>query len=264
MSSAPTAHASLLCVTRSSGARCNVHSGFVDLHCHWVSGIDDGARSPSESGAILGGLSELGFTQVLATPHMRPGMFENSAQDLERAYCSCVAALDGKRPIIELGLSCEHYLDDVVLGRLLRGEGCPYPGGKAALVECPSADVFPWLGAPLRNLMRVGIRPVLAHPERLSPLWHDPERLQELIACGAAPLLDLASIAGRHGSRAQECAWALLELGLYDAACSDAHRPTDITHVAAGLNQLQARFGTATVEALLIDGPLALLRGARP
>jgi protein-tyrosine phosphatase len=51
--------------------------GFVDLHSHWIASIDDGARSPEEGLELLRGLYEAGFSTVVATPHMRPGMFEN-------------------------------------------------------------------------------------------------------------------------------------------------------------------------------------------
>ncbi len=44
--------------------------GFVDLHSHWVPSVDDGARSLSDSEAILRGLAELGFELVIGTPHM--------------------------------------------------------------------------------------------------------------------------------------------------------------------------------------------------
>ena len=46
--------------------------GFVDLHCHWIAGIDDGAKTPEDGLAMLRGLREAGFDTVVATPHMRP------------------------------------------------------------------------------------------------------------------------------------------------------------------------------------------------
>jgi protein-tyrosine phosphatase len=51
--------------------------GFVDLHCHWIAGIDDGAPSEAEGVAMLKALNSAGFDRVIATPHMRVGMFDN-------------------------------------------------------------------------------------------------------------------------------------------------------------------------------------------
>ncbi len=69
-------------------------AAFVDLHCHWVAGIDDGARTQEEGLAILAGLGELGFEHVVATLIMRPGMFDNDWTRLEEAYQRMLPALD--------------------------------------------------------------------------------------------------------------------------------------------------------------------------
>ncbi|MBW2458768.1 MAG: protein tyrosine phosphatase, partial [Deltaproteobacteria bacterium] len=47
--------------------------GFIDLHSHWVAGIDDGAKTAKDSLEMLTGLADVGFGTVVATPHMRTG-----------------------------------------------------------------------------------------------------------------------------------------------------------------------------------------------
>src|SRR5512132_2609766 len=108
--------------------------GFIDLHSHWVAGIDDGARTLSDSVALLTALRGAGFDTVVATPHMRPGLFDNTEADLRRAYEATRAAIDGTAGLPELFLSSEHFFDDVVFQRLIDGKALPYPGGHAALV----------------------------------------------------------------------------------------------------------------------------------
>src|SRR6478672_3206389 len=68
-----------------SGRPCSMR-GFIDLHSHWVAGIDDGVKSPADGIALLRGLHAAGFSTVVATPHMRPGMFENDRDALESAF----------------------------------------------------------------------------------------------------------------------------------------------------------------------------------
>ena len=46
--------------------------------------IDDGARTPEDGLAMLRGCSSAGFSTVVATPHMRPGMFDNDTTDARR------------------------------------------------------------------------------------------------------------------------------------------------------------------------------------
>jgi protein-tyrosine phosphatase len=104
--------------------------GYVDLHCHWIAGIDDGARTPEEGVAMLRGLYGLGFSTIMATPHMRPGMFDNDRVALERAYAAMQPYLDVARtdgPLPAVHLASEHFFDDIVFQRLLSDAGLPYP-----------------------------------------------------------------------------------------------------------------------------------------
>jgi protein-tyrosine phosphatase len=71
-------------------------SGYIDLHSHWIAGIDDGCQTVAEGIALLEGLKQLGFAQVFATPHMRPNMFDNEKPQLEAAYAAMLPHLTGR------------------------------------------------------------------------------------------------------------------------------------------------------------------------
>src|ERR1035438_7765372 len=135
--------------------------GFVDLHCHWVAAIDDGARTPDEGLLMLQKLFEIGFDEVVATPHMRPGMFDNDRAGLERAFGAMQQTLSATlSPLPAVHLASEHFFDDVVFGRLMRGEALPYPGGKTVLVEF-GATTFPLrVQHRMFDLRRIGLSPV--------------------------------------------------------------------------------------------------------
>jgi protein-tyrosine phosphatase len=234
--------------------------GFVDLHCHWIAGIDDGAPSPAEGLAMLRALRGAGFDFVMATPHMRPAMFDNEQQDLRRAF-EAMGPVLCEPGLPEVGLSSEHYFDDIVFGRMMAGQALPYPGNKAVLVEFPT-DAFPaQIVARFFDLRVKGLRPVLAHPERYRPVWKDPAVLDPLLDGGAVLLLDVASLVGRYGRATERAALKLLEEGYYEAACSDAHRAEDVDQVARGIERLRALEGPEETEYLLREGPLAILKG---
>jgi protein-tyrosine phosphatase len=236
--------------------------GFVDLHCHWVAGVDDGARTVEDSVAMLRALREVGFDRVIATPHMRTAMFENTRERLEAAYARTVRELAPADGLPELGLSSEHHLDDVVFERLMRGEGVPYPGERAVLIEFPN-DLFPVRHAErLFELRCRRVRPVLAHPERYRPVWGDIDVLEPLLDGGTVLLLDVAAIVGKYGRSSKKAALALLEAGFYYAACSDAHRASDAAEVGRGIAKLYDVMGREEAEFLLVDGPRNILNGA--
>jgi protein-tyrosine phosphatase len=255
--------------------------GFVDLHCHWIAGIDDGATTPEEGVAMLRGLREAGFDTVVATPHMRPGMFDNDRASLLAAFARMAPHLAAARAddLPDVHLASEHFFDDVVFGRLLRGEALPYPFLGPSPSGATTASAAPGPGRPRRavlielhptafpaqlahrlfDLGRAGLRTVLAHPERYQPVWKDDRCLDPLLDAGAALLLDVCALVGKYGRAAQRAAEKLLDDEAYEAACSDAHRPSDTAVVAEAIGALEKRVGREEAERLLRDGPRGLL-----
>ncbi|MEO8902193.1 MAG: CpsB/CapC family capsule biosynthesis tyrosine phosphatase [Polyangiaceae bacterium] len=239
-------------------------SGFIDLHCHYVPGIDDGAKTVAEGTEMLRGLRELGFSRVLATPHTRPGMFDNTRATIEGAFEQFKASVAESPGLPIMELSSEHYFDDVVFQRLMSGEALPYPGGRAVLLEFYQIDFPLSVQHRLGDIRRRGMLPVIAHPERYQCLWRTPDILERLVDAGAAALLDVASLIGKYGRTTKACAEELLKRGLYHAACSDAHRPSDIDEVARGIERLRKLYGDDEVTFLLREGPDSLLAGVLP
>jgi protein-tyrosine phosphatase len=234
--------------------------GMCDLHCHYLPQVDDGVRSSADGRALCLGLAELGFTTVVATPHMRAGMFDNHKPQLLAAYEAFVAEAAGAG-LPETGLAAEHFYDDVFFERLERGEALPYPGGHAALVEFANDRL------PLRvehgffRMQVRGVRPVLAHPERYSPLWKNDEPLRMLTERGVLALLDMMALVGKYGQRPQRAAEAFLEDELYYAACTDSHKPDDLELVANAIERLTALAGVEIATRLLAEHPRRILAG---
>jgi protein-tyrosine phosphatase len=234
---------------------------FIDLHCHWVADIDDGVRTVEEGVDLLQRLRKAGFGTVIATPHMRPGLFDNDRASIQAAYDRMKLALDGTPDLPALDLSSEHYFDDVVFDRLMAGEALPYPGGRAVLVEFHGHNMPARVADRFFDLRRKGLRPVLAHPERYSPVWKRPEMMEDYVDRGTVLLMDVAALAGKYGRATRKCAEQLVDAGLYYAVCSDAHRPNDVSDVAEGIACLRRMVGTEEADFLLIDGPRAVLEG---
>jgi protein-tyrosine phosphatase len=164
----------------------------------------------------------------------------------------------------ETGLACEHYFDDVVYRRLMAGDGLPYPGERAVLLEFYGVDFPPVVLERLFDLRRSGFLPVIAHPERYRYLWGKPEALERLVDAGVATLLDAAALVGKYGREPQRAAEELLERGLYHAACSDAHRAADVAEVALGIARIGELYGDEEVDFLFRDGPRQILEGRLP
>ncbi len=245
--------------------------GFVDLHCHWIAAIDDGVKTPEEGLDLLRRLRAAGFGLVVATPHMRPGMFDNDRRALELAFAAMCPHLVGRDDLPDVHLSSEHFLDDIVFGRLVKGQGLPYPDlgtstapagprrTRGVLVEVSPQGFPAQLQHRFFDLGRAGLRPVLAHPERYQPVWKDDACLDPLLDAGACLLLDVCSLVGKYGRASRKAAEKLLDEEAYEAACSDAHRPGDVDTVVDAIDVLERRVGRDEAERLLRDAPRRIL-----
>ena len=236
-------------------------TGFVDLHCHFVPGIDDGAKTREDGIELLRALAALGFESVVATPHMRPQLFDNTSEQLVRAFARFEESVRDEADLPRISLSSEHYFDEEVFRRLLAGDGLPYPGRRAVLLEFYDMDFLPAVENRLFELHRRRLVPVIAHPERYRCFWQSHEKLRTLVASGSTALLDLGALIGKYGKEPQRCARRLLEDGLYHAACSDAHRASDVDDVEDGLAFIEKHYGDEEVDLLLRKGPREILEG---
>ncbi len=232
----------------------------MDLHCHWIPAIDDGARSADEGVAMLRALRAVGFDTVVATPHMRPGMFDNDKVRIERAFEEMTALLREDSNLPEVHLASEHFFDDVVFSRLLQGQALPYPGG-SVLVEFGHGNFPTRVQHRFFDLRRAGLTPLLAHPERYQPVWKDDTCLDPLLDAGADLLLDVCALIGKYGREPQRAAEKLLEQDAYEAACSDAHRPDDAERVVRSIERLEELVGLEESRRLLAGAPTLILEG---
>jgi protein-tyrosine phosphatase len=231
----------------------------IDLHCHILPGLDDGARDLEDSVAMARSLAEDGVRIVAATPHVR--------DDYPATPAQIAAALVRVREAVRAaGIDLDvRGGAEIALGRLgrltpeeLAGLGL---GGNPRLLLLE----YPYHGRPLAlardcgRLRADGIVPVIAHPERNAEVQERPQDLQEAVAAGAVVQLTAASVDGRLGRPAATAARRLLDLELAHLIAGDAHAP----HVReSGLAAAAAAAGSPELGRWLTSSvPAALLAG---
>jgi len=195
----------------------------IDLHSHILHGVDDGAASLEDSVDIARAAVADGITAIAGTPHVRDD-WPTEASVIEERVAELRAELAQRRIPLEVLPGAEIALD--WLPRLaeddLRSFGL---GGnpRYVLVETPYYGWPVALPDRLASLRAAGFTPVLAHPERNLEVQVRPERLLDLVDGGVLIQVTAASVDGRIGKRARECARRLLEAGLVHMIASDAH-----------------------------------------
>jgi protein-tyrosine phosphatase len=180
------------------------------------------------------GLSELGVTRVYLTPHQFRLGNRFAVADLDRRTEGVVRILAGACVPIEVRCSAEHYYGEELLDAVAgRGDLVPFEweDESCLLVELPIHQPAVGVRRVGEALVRRGIRPVLAHPERVAGLSRDRDRVRGWRDAGWRFQLNLLSLVGRHGPEAEDLSKLFLAEGLYTFAGSDLHRPSELPHL---------------------------------
>ena len=236
-------------------------AGFIDLHVHYVPGVDDGVDSVEEAAVLCRGLRSLGYDRLVTTPHIRSGMFDNRKAGLTAAFAELMESLHGVPGLPELSLSAEHHCDAIFFELFQANEILPLPGGKAVLVEFPY-DALPVNVEQICFKLRLkGLRPLIAHPERCMPLFKRTDAIEPLLDQDVALQLDVMSLVGKYGRTAKKAAERMVEEGVYTVAATDAHSPEDLRRVDEAINALIKLVGEDEANILLAENPALLLKG---
>ena len=234
--------------------------GYVDLHCHLLPGVDDGARTPADALEMARALVDLGFVAVAPSPHARPE-FASAEVCAERRQALEVSLAEASVPL-RLYSNAEHALVlDGFLDSLGTAAARPVNGGRYVLVEAPYQAPVPALPDLVFRMVRRGVIPLFAHPERCQE-FQRPGRTEEVVRLGAALQLDLGALVNRYGPVPRRLARTFLEDGLYAVAATDLHSPIDArVWVAKAMAELESRSGATEVKRLLCEQPERVLRG---
>ena len=141
----------------------------IDIHSHILPGVDDGARTLTDSIEILRELVSVGVTDVVMTPHYivdthyMSSRFEN-LKIIEKL--KQVVADEGLN--INIYLGNEIFIDNGILENLKMGKISGLAGSRYLLIELPLNEEFPNYEDIFLDLMNRGYKVVLAHPERYS------------------------------------------------------------------------------------------------
>lgn len=236
--------------------------GFVDLHNHLLWGLDDGCESPADtiSGARL--LASLGWSDLAPSPHVNPDFPSGDPGYAEARRAEAAELLAREGVALALHSNAENKLDEDFLARAggpgLRGIG---PEQRWVLVEAPFEAALPALPDLVFRLRRMGISPLLAHPERCAE-FERRGRAEEVVRLGGALQLNLGSLAGVYGQGARRLAERFLSEGLYAVAATDLHVPDGAAEwLELSLDALGRRGGAPALERLLVTNPRRILAG---
>lgn len=196
----------------------------IDLHCHLLPGIDDGAQKIEDSLAMARYAVSQGITHLLCTPHHNNGRYQNEKKMIIPAVHSLQEVLNQEKIPLTLLEGQEVRVTGEIMKELAE-ERLQFIDLKQTylLLEFPTMDV-PAYAEPLFFELRMkGIVPIIVHPERNAKFRENPDLLIPYLEMGCAAQLTAPSIVGVFGKSIKKTAQEMIERNLVQMVASDAH-----------------------------------------
>ena len=194
----------------------------IDIHSHILPGVDDGFQRTDDSVEALRRLSEIGMKEVILTPHMHPGVFnELSEQDIKNAYARFQSRIP-KDITIKTSLAAEYMIEAGFEDRAEDPDLLTFKDDRI-LVEMSYMYKSKNMRSVLFHLAMSGKKPILAHPERYTYMLDYLKDFDAIVDNGCSLQLNMMSLTGLYGPDSMKILKYLLTRGLYKYVGTDLH-----------------------------------------
>ena len=197
----------------------------VDIHCHLVAGIDDGAADSDESLAMARMAAADGIVTVVATPHQLGAHGQNTG-DTIRAQCRQLQGLlDAHGVGLRVLPGADVRIEPEMIAKIRAGDVLTLADRhRHVLLELPHELYLP-LDGLLEGLRTAGLVGILSHPERNLGILEQPHVVQSLVESGCLMQVTAGSLIGAFGTRIRRFAERMVGDGLVHFLATDAHGP---------------------------------------
>ena len=198
---------------------------FVDIHCHLLPGIDDGAKSWGDALAMAKIAADDGIASIIATPHQLGSFTHNDGDQIRSLTEQMQTHLREQGVALSVLPGADVRVEPDMVGGLQRGKVLTLADrGKHVLLELPHEVYLP-LDAVLQQLDEAGLTGILSHPERNQGLLRQPDLVRSLVEAGCLMQVTAGSLMGNFGPRSQALAERMLQDNCVHFIATDAHGP---------------------------------------
>jgi protein-tyrosine phosphatase len=196
---------------------------FVDIHCHLIPAIDDGAKTWDETLAMARMAAADGISTIVVTPHQLGNYAHNQAAAIRARTDQLQSFLDEHRVPLRVLPGADVRIESDLAARIARGEIVSLADHQRhILLELPHEVYFP-IDRLLTDLSAMGLVGILSHPERNSGILAQSCVARQLVESGCLLQVTAGSLLGSFGPVCQKfCEW-LIEEGLAHFVSTDAH-----------------------------------------
>ena len=234
----------------------------IDLHCHILPGLDDGAKTLEHAIEMGKCAWDDGIEKIVATPHMfREDLSHSDFATIHQRREELGRAFRNNDIPVELLAGAEVHIAHNLIDEIKNNrQELVINQSSYMFVEFPQDHVFFGVKDLFFDLMSEGITPIIAHPERNTVFMQNLSLLYELVRMGAFVQSNSGSFLGRYGREPEESAFSLLEHRLIHFLASDGHGVRSIPpKLSDALRTISPMIGEEYANALVKDNPQAVL-----
>ena len=197
--------------------------GFIDMHCHILPGVDDGAKDIKETKEMLRIAYEEGIRCIIATPHHHPRRGRENPKILRRQAKLLREAAHEIDDHFRIYLGTEIFFGQDIVDKLEAGRVLTMNGRDYVLVEFTPTDTFTYIRQSLQQLQLGGYEVILAHVERYNCTVKEAELADQLCEMGIRLQVNADSIIGESGREVKKFVKYLMDSDLLFCVGTDAH-----------------------------------------
>lgn len=195
----------------------------IDMHCHILPGVDDGASDLDEALEMARIAESEGITKIVCTPHFHPDFEYTMGEVLLEEVDNLNKELRNKNVDVEVYIGNELYYSNEVIENLDKLNFHSLNKSKYILIEFAPMNLPKNLADVVYEIKLKGYTPVLAHVERYNSVIENPNVIYDCIKEGAIIQVNASSILGKHGKEIKKTTEILLDNNMVHIVASDAH-----------------------------------------
>ncbi|QLE02787.1 histidinol phosphatase [Galbibacter sp. BG1] len=210
----------------------DLFDNFVDIHCHIIPSIDDGAKNLEASFFLIKKAQTLGINGFIATPHVMADLYPNTPQTIGTSYDLLKNHLSEKEVKLNKFNVAAEYMLDTGFDELIDNKNLLFLHDRYILFELPFLQVPMNVERVVERLVTNGYIPVLAHPERYRYFHNQPHVLKVLISLGCKLQVNALSLSIYYGKSIHKMALDLVEEGFIDFLGTDMHHQQHLCNLS--------------------------------
>ncbi|MBR3971302.1 MAG: hypothetical protein IKJ83_00225 [Ruminococcus sp.] len=199
----------------------------IDIHSHILPGIDDGARDVYDTLEMALMAVNSGVKAIIATPHCNIPWSNGNylGSEYREALQKARNAIAQERMPIKIFSGMEVFVTFDLPELITEGKILTLNHSDYLLIEFDFEEDPEFVDIMVSRLKELGIKPVIAHPERYDFIKEDIMFAKRLVKAGCILQANKGSFLGHYGARSEKTALDMVKAGLVQVVASDAHSP---------------------------------------